>query len=120
MENQDKTFELNLEPYTIKGIISPLTDDEIEDIENIEQPKEYSGCIFNLSIISQPQMDIEIFNPDKTILAIYQYNGKEIALGILENSSFKELTDDSLIFRTISVRILELILINGSGHFKSN
>lgn len=117
MENQDKTFEVDIDNYKVKGIITPLTNEEIEQIDNIQDPKEYSGCIFNISLFSEPQIDSELFSLDKTIISIAGHEGKEIALGYLDNNSFKEIMEDSLIFRKISVAILEIMFMNRPGHF---
>lgn len=120
MENQDKTFEFNLQGYKITGSITKLTDEEIEDIENLETP-EYSGVVFQVSVIANPFLDLPLFTRNKPFYIIAGYKGKELQSGDITHKFIEyEQEDYNFILRTLNVKLLELIMLNGSGHYIDN
>jgi len=120
MEETNKTFEFHYEidekPYTVKGIISSFECEDDIKIENIDLEKD-KEFIFNVSLISNPNINLKIFDPNSALVYIIGYKGKEGQLGNIENNIFIPETDQNELVRQISVSILEILLINGSGHF---
>ena len=120
MEETNKTFEFHYEidekPYTVKGIISSFECEDDITIENInlEKDKEF---IFNVSLISNPNINLKIFDNTSALIYIVGYKGKEGQLGYIENNIFIPENDQNELVRQISVSILEILFIKGSGHF---
>ncbi|WES99332.1 hypothetical protein P2W68_06870 [Chryseobacterium arthrosphaerae] len=119
MEETNKTFELHLEEYLIKGIITSLNDEEIDKIENLGS-KEYSEAVFKVIINSEPSVDLKLFNLSITNIFIVGYNGREGQLGYLKNMQFVPDDGKNHLVNIISTNILEVLILNGnSGHFIS-
>ncbi|WP_435523235.1 hypothetical protein [Chryseobacterium indoltheticum] len=120
METTNKTFEFHYEidrkPITVKGIISSFECEEELNIENIDLEKD-KDFVFNVSLISNPNYNHEIFDNTSAVVYIVGYNGQEGQLGYIKNNIFVPENDQSDFVRQISVNILEILLINGSGHF---
>ncbi|GAA4180591.1 hypothetical protein [Sphingobacterium ginsenosidimutans] len=120
MEGTNKTFEFHYEidekPYTVKGSISSFECEDDITIENIDLEKD-KEFIFNVSLISNPKINLKIFDNTSALIYIIGYKGKEGQLGYIENNIFIPENDQNELVRQISVSILEILLINGSGHF---
>ncbi|MGN7757894.1 hypothetical protein ACTJIV_10475 [Chryseobacterium sp. 22532] len=120
MEETNKTFEFHYKidekPYAVKGIISSFECEDDINIENmdLEKDKEF---IFNVSLMSNPNINLKIFDNTSALVYIIGYKGKEGQLGYIENNIFIPESDQNELVRQISVSILEILLINGSGHF---
>ncbi|UKB80242.1 hypothetical protein [Chryseobacterium sp. MEBOG07] len=119
MEDTNKTFELHLEEYCIKGMIISINDEEIDKIENLGS-KEYSEAVFKIIVSSEPSIDLELFNLSTTKIFIIGYNGKEGQLGYIKNMQFIPDDGENHLVNIISTNILEVLMLNGkSGHFIS-
>lgn len=119
METVNKTFELELEGTSVKGIITSLSDEELDAIKNLGS-EEYSGAAFKAQILTVPELGATYFENEILKVFVVGYKGKEGQLGSIENNEFKPFYSDDMVIRKISLCILEVLLINGnSGHFKS-
>lgn len=119
MEETNKTFELHLEEYCIKGMITSLNDEEIDKIENLGS-KEYSEAVFKIIVSSEPSVDMELFNLSTAKIFIVGYNGREGQLGYLKNMQFIPDDGENHLVNVISTNVLEVLMLNGkSGHFIS-
>ncbi|MDR6921223.1 hypothetical protein SAMN05421786_103237 [Chryseobacterium ureilyticum] len=119
MEETNKTFELHLNEYIIKGIITSLNDEEIDTIENLGS-KEYSEAVFKVMVSSEPLVDLELFNISTTKIYIVGYKGREGQLGYLKNMQFIPDDEENHFVNVISTNILSVLMLNGnSGHFTS-
>ncbi|SMC38275.1 hypothetical protein [Chryseobacterium sp. YR221] len=118
METVNKTFELELEGTPVKGIITSLSDDELDNIQNLES-EEYSGAVFKIQVLTAPELGATYFESETLKIFIVGYKGKDGQLGSIENAEFKPFHSEDMTIRKISLNILEVLLINGnSGHYK--
>ncbi|MDR6487258.1 hypothetical protein J2799_001743 [Chryseobacterium vietnamense] len=120
MKETNKTFEFHYEiedlTYTVKGVVSSFACEEDIDIENVDM-ENYRDLIFNISLICNPKVDLKIFDHTKALVYILGLNGKEGQLGYIENNIFVQENEENDIVRQICASILEILSINGSGHF---
>ncbi|MGH1517645.1 hypothetical protein [Chryseobacterium sp. JK1] len=117
METINKTFELELEGTPVKGIITTLSDNEIDEIKNLGS-KEYSGTVFKTLVLTVPELGATYFETETPKIYVVGYKGKEGQLGSIESGEFKPLDSEDMIVRKISLNILQVLLINSNtGHF---
>lgn len=116
-----KTFELHYEAkgdgYIIKGMISSFDCEEDNDFEN-SNLEEYRNGIFNVSLICEPTLDLDIFNVQNPVVYIVGYDDQEGQIGLIRNGTF--ITDKSPndLVQFINESIWEVLNMNGdSGHF---
>ncbi|KPE51256.1 hypothetical protein [Chryseobacterium indologenes] len=119
METINKTFELELEGTPVKGIITSLSDDELDGIKNLGS-EEYSGAAFKALILTAPELGATYFENETPKVFVVGYKGKEGQLGSIENGEFKPFYSDDMVIRKISLNILEVLMLNdNTGHFKA-
>lgn len=120
MEETTKTFDFHYElygqPFAVKGIVSSFECGDDIYIENIDLEKD-KDLIFNVSLVCTPHISHRIFDNTAALVYIVGYNGQEGQLGYIKNNKFVPENDQNALVRQISVSILEILLINGSGHF---
>lgn len=117
MEAINKTFELELEETPVKGIITSLTNEEIEEIKNLRK-EDFSGAAFKVTVLTVPELSAKYFETNTPKVYVLGYKGKEGQLGSIESGEFIPYEGEDIIIRKIAVDILEVILLNGNtGHF---
>lgn len=119
MEITNKTFELQLDDTPVKGIITSLSEDELEGIKNL-QTNEYSEAVFKVLVLTVPELGAQYFETTTPKVYIVGYEGREGQLGSIENDEFIPYEGDDIVTRKIALNILEVLMLNGTtGHFIS-
>ncbi|WP_428327882.1 hypothetical protein [Mucilaginibacter sp.] len=86
-------------------------------IKNIDTD-ENKGYIFQISVLTQPALPKDYFDPSKNLIFIIG-NGGGNQIGYLEEEVFIEIVNSEFI-SGLEVNVLEVLTIAGdSGHFKS-
>lgn len=121
MAEVNKTFEFHYELedkiYSVKGIIASFDCNEEASLENLNL-KRYKDLIYNVSLVSEPASNLEIFNLQHPVVYIIGYNEQESQLGYIIEKKFVPEQGENDLVNLISASILEVLLINGdSGHF---
>ena len=120
MEQTNKTFEFHHEindvTYTVKGIITSFDCNEDINIKNLDI-QQHKDAIFNVSLTCSPQADLKIFDNSTAVVYVVAYNGREGQLGYVQDNVFIEENDENPLLEQVSVDILEVLIIDGSGHF---
>lgn len=117
MEIINKTFELQLQDTSVKGIVTSLTDDEIDEIKNLGK-ENYSGVVFKVLVLTAPELGAHYFDPPSLRTYVIGYEGKEGQLGLIESDEFIPYEGNNFIIRKIATSILDVLVLNGkTGHF---
>ncbi|MEN5380123.1 hypothetical protein [Sphingobacterium kitahiroshimense] len=121
MAEVNKTFEFHYEvedkKYSVKGIVASFDCNEEASLENLNLDR-YKDSIYNVSLVCEPVLNLEIFKLQYPVVYIIGYNEKEGQLGYIIDKKFIPDQGENDLVDLISASILEVLLINGdSGHF---